>query len=749
MPPAPRSQCLPAAAIVALVAAFVACAPRAEDELEKARELQRRGLFAETVAPLRKLVDADPGLVEAHLLLGTALLQTGEAGLAVWPLRRAAESPELAVPAGLLLTRATLEGRSAPDAVAAADRVLALEPENIEALQLRAQAHLGMNREEEALADIARVQELDPQNLFVLIPRVLALLSLERIDEAELALAAAKHELETTEREVPESLQARLCVASALFAFEKSDGDRAAAEALYAACLERYPGDSLAVMETVAFYDRVGDPERGTKTLREALERSPGSSFRAQLAARMTAQGDPGEAERLLRQEAEERPSSAAWFALGDHYVHRERFEPALEAFEKALAADPVPQPMLRFAYADTLVQAGRYERAREVARDLEPEALRDLIEGRVRLEQGDAAGALAAFESGIRLWPNNPVARYLAGQAALRTGDFERAIVQYREALRADAAYTEAGLALARLLAAIGQDTAALDAVRRYVRTHGDDPEGYRLSIRIAHRLGRHGVAAEGLRRLWELPGQQASAAALEASLLAEEQGPTLALEAVSRAGLDLADPTNAAALRVVLAQHAALREHAKAQALVGAALRAHPDAAVFHELHGEVSKAAGEPPEEVRAELERAVALDPGDARALAGLAALAAEAGNGEEALRLYDRAAQADRSDPESDHAAARLLLAAGRTREAEARLAALLDRHPLSGAAAGDLAELLLARGDLDRALAAAQRAALLRSPEAAELLRRVGLARGEVEAPAPRADAKAAAPAAR
>jgi tetratricopeptide (TPR) repeat protein len=719
-----RPRGLRALASIVLAAVLGACAPRAEDELAAARELQRRGRFAESVAPLRRASDADPDLLEAHLLLGTALLQTGEAGLAVWPLRRAAEAPEHAVAAGLLLARATLEGRSMPDAVAAAGRVLALEPENVEALALRAQAYLTMEREEEALADVARVRELDPGSLSVLIPRVLALIALDRIDEAEVALAEAKRALETADRPVPDALRARLCVASALFAFEKSEGERSAAEGGYEACLARYPEDELAVMEAVGFYDRVGDSERATRTLREAMGRS--KHFRALLAERLAAQGDLDGAEALLREDAEARPISATWFALADHQVRRERFDPALEAFEKALAADADPQPMLRFAYADTLVQAGRHERALAVARELEPEALRELVVGRVRLEQGDPAGALASFESGIRLWPNNPVARYLAGEAALRTGDFERALVHYREAVRADAAYTEAGLALARLQAALGNDVAALDAARRYVRTHPGDPEGYRLSLGIAHRLGHHAVATEALRRLWALPGGRPTAAAEEALLLAGDRGPALALEALARSGLDLADPANAAALRVAVAEHAALGDHAKARALAEAALAAHPDAAVLHALHGEVSEAAGEP-EAAGAAFARALELDPASPRALAGQAKIAAEAGRADEAVALYDRAAAADRSDPEPELAAAHLLLAAGSAPEAEARLTALLSRHPLSAAAALELAELLLVRGDLDRALAAAQRASHLRAPGADETLRRIRL----------------------
>ena len=86
-----------------LLLAALACGP--SDPLPEIRELQRVGEFQQTVGPLRKLVEEDPSRAEAGLLLGKALLRTGNAGLAVWPLREAAESPEHAIEAGVLLAR--------------------------------------------------------------------------------------------------------------------------------------------------------------------------------------------------------------------------------------------------------------------------------------------------------------------------------------------------------------------------------------------------------------------------------------------------------------------------------------------------------------------------------------------------------------------------------------------------------------------------------------------------------------------
>jgi tetratricopeptide (TPR) repeat protein len=717
--------------LCSLVAASTGCPSQPEDRLAEIRELHQSGQFAQSLKPLRALLDEDPGQPEANYLLGVALLRTREAGLAVWPLRKAAESPDYAVDAGLMLTRALLRGRTIEDTLNAANRVLAIEPDNTTALELRVQAYLKGSRPAEALEDIDRVLEFDPENLAVLVPRVLALIGLERIDEAGEALETARHQLETTEREVGQETQAKLCIATGLFAFEKGEVERG--EAQYQECLEQFPTDQLAVSEAAAFYDRIGQRERATEVMQRAFEESRDPFFRRALAQRMRQLGKEDEEQQYLREEAEERPSPNSWFALGDHYVRREDYGAACEAFEQALAASADPPPMIRFALADTLIQAGDYEKAEQVAKGLEQASFRDLIRGRSLLAQGDARGALKAFEAGIRLWPNNAAARFLMGQAAEQLGDFDRAISEYRESLRADAARSEAGLTLARLYEAEGAYAGALEAIGKYARTHQMDPESYRVGIRIAHRLGRRELVAEGLTRLSLLPGHEGTAVAENALLLVETQGPSRAVEAIARSPLDLTDPANAAALRVLLEQLAALGEHDTAQTRIATALEAHPGEAVFHELHARALRAGGGPGALFREAFERAIELDPEYAPALAGLAEVSAEAGERAAALALYDRAAEADTDDPGPAYAAVQLLSPAQEAEEAERRLVALLELHPRHAGAANDLARILAARGqDLDRALALAQRAVLFRTaPEAPETLGWIHLLREE------------------
>ena len=166
-----------------------------------------------------------------------------------------------------------------------------------------------------------------------------------------------------------------------------------------------------------------------------------------------------------------------------------------------------------------------------------------------------------------------------------------------------------------------------------------------------------------------------------------------------------------NAEALAVLVHNLSLLGRHAEAIRRVDAAVAAHPDFAGFHELLGHALLAAGKEPSEVRAAFARAQELEPERVSALVALAALAARAGDLDEALALYDRAAALAPDDPAPAWAAIELLMQSTRDANVEQRAERLLDAHGYHAGAAELLARRLVARdADLDRALELAQRA---------------------------------------
>jgi tetratricopeptide (TPR) repeat protein len=243
-------------------------------------------------------------------------------------------------------------------------------------------------------------------------------------------------------------------------------------------------------------------------------------------------------------------------------------------------------------------------------------------------------------------------------------------------------------------------------------------------VGVRAAHKAGRFAIASDGLKRLSEMPEHAGTAVAEHATLLAKSSpdGAVTGVKTVEESDLDLTDPINAAALRVLLEYLAELGEHEKAETRIASALGAHPEVAVFHELNGQVLSAAGKSPEKVREAFDRALELDPEHAKALVGLAVLSAQVGDVEAALALYDRAAKLDSEDSTAVLSAAKLELGAGRTAAAQARFEAVLAHHPRESDAAIELARILADQGKFEASLDYAHRAEWLRAPEAEETL---------------------------
>jgi predicted Zn-dependent protease len=719
-----------------------ACGP--DDPVAEARVLLEEGRPGEAIPLLRAEIEARPGDPHLYHLYGAALLSDGKPSLATWPLRRAVRDPELGLEAGLLLVRALLAGGGEHDAVRAADEVLALEPQNAQGLALRAQARLRSLDEEGALEDIGGLLELgygaDPRDLHLLRTKLEAELKLERADAAaqtiELLLArSAKGEA------LPAEYVARLCALQAVFTDEK--GEAEAAEELHEGCVNEYPATHIVVQEAVRFFDAQERFARGTEILERAVEAAPEDlQIRVQLAGRLRDLERPDDAEGVLRELAERLDAPLPWTALADHFVELEDLAGAVGALERAVQAqtsrsldaggfEDVPDAGL-FAYGDILVQIGDHERVQQLIQAIEEPAYVHFLEGRMRLERGDHAGAAEAYQAGLRLWPSNPVARYLAAQAAEQLGDFDRAISHYREALRAAASRSPAGLALARIQLAQDNAPAAYDALNYHLTSHPQDSRAMRLFAEVAGQLDRDAEAASARARLLKLPGQAGAAVADAARDRLREESPRVALELIEASGLDLSDPLHAEALRAwaeILS-----REGRDTEALdrIDAALVAHPEAAALHAVRGSALRRAGRG-EEAQVALGRALELDAAHVPALVALAELRAAAGDAAAAVALYDRATAADPQDAAAAYAAAALQLERGEAQDAAERLADLLRTHPWHGEAAYQLARRALERGETgDRALDYAARAARFRyDPPSLELLGRLLLARGE------------------
>jgi tetratricopeptide (TPR) repeat protein len=707
------------------------CGGDVESRMAEVRALQDVGQFAASVEELREILTLTPNLPEANWRLGLALVQMGEPSRAVWPLQKASESSEYEIRAGLLLASTYLQTKNFDEAIRAASRVLEEDAERQAALRIRANANLAARRSEEALRDTSRLVELYPNDYGVRALHATTLADSGHTEEAEEEHALLKKM--GAESDDP-AFRNRSCLAPATFAWEFLR-DLEKARALYEDCASQNPTESVPLTHMMGFFDGIGEPERATALIRSAVETAPESlELRHSLAMRLRNTGDAQGAEQVLLDAVQSFGSARAWSLLANFYRLEDRPEQALEASEKAAELVGGGGDRVRFTLADILIDLGQLDRAEEVASSIELPAYAQPIRGRILLMRGDPEGALKAFEKGIRAWPDNARARYLAGIAARDSGDFDRAISELREAVRANNAETNAALELARIHHQRGQYQQALWFARQALFGRGglDQPEAYVIAARAATRLDKPERARSSIETLREF-GHLSIATRELAILERERSGLEQALEVIEASGLDPADPANAEVLQQLAEILSTLGRGDEALLNIDAALARNPDAAALYELRGLVLLRAGRW-DEARAAFERALDLDPSAARSAAGLASIAAEDGEPARAIELFDRAYALDPlGGGDYAYSAAQLVLAAGDVDAGEARLREITQRNPDVIGARNDLAWILSEKGeDLELALALAKDAYQRKpSPEILDTLGWVHFKRGE------------------
>jgi tetratricopeptide (TPR) repeat protein len=714
-----------------VVAATALACGGGDQTLDDVRALQDSGAYAETLAPLRELLEATPSDPEANYRLGLALVNTGRATAAVFPLKRAATDPSMARQAGLLLATTFSQMRNFEEAITAADGVLQTDPENEAALLVRAQAALGANDAPRALESAERLIAVRPDDPGYKSLRAGSLMALGRFDEAEKLLG----EIEGVVWPNDPSGEGKTCLVIANF-YGKFRGGAERAAPKIRECLERYKDDPSLLPLAADSYDAIKRPDDATLLMRHALEKSPeDQGLRMALAHRMLTRGEREAGEKMMEEVARASGNPKSWLQLAGLRRKNQDPEGALEALDEALALSPASEEF-KFGRADVLIDLGRLDEAEAVASGLEDPTFARIVRGRLALERGDAKEALAQLGPAIEQWPTNAGARILAARAAYELGDEARALSELREATRSEPAETDAALLLARFYYARGDyDQAAEFAWRHIKQRKTSAPAAHRIGIWSHLAKGKFESARAFLEDLREGKTGDFSGVALaeEAQLVAREKGADAAIRLLREKGAALGAPAYEPALRTLVELDRAAGRQRQASELVDGLAAKRPDSAGLQALRGELRLAAGDRTSAAAAFAE-ALQLDPHSAAALAGQARVARSEGRAAEAVALFERAAAETSGNAQYEFEAAQALLASGDAAGGRKRLEALLPRHPEHAGAANDLAWLLASMGeDLDRALQLAERASrLLPGHETLDTLGYVHLQRGEL-----------------
>ena len=687
---------------------LLGCSPSTESQLSEIRSLQDAGQFQASIVPLRKLLTEDSGNAEGSYRLGIALVRTGRSSLAVWPLRKASESDEYGVQAGLLLGSTLLSGEASDESIRAFSRVIDRDSENWIALSSRGSAYLSNGLPEKALQDAERLIELKPEAETGILLRAGALMDLGRSEEAEEVLSdvAAR----AAESDNPADA-GRKCAALALF-YKSREETMQAARNTFEECLEKFPSDPILQQFAADFFTENNEPERTVTIWEAAVTTTPEDlRLRGKLAEALLRAGQAKKAEATYRESVELFDTATAWRMLADFHLAQSNPTMAREAFEEAIQRTRDISEATQFSLADILITEGDFERAREITNSLDEPSYKLLLEGTLLLKTNQAEQALAKFDQGLALWPNNAGARYLAGTAALTVGDRARALEEYREAIRASEGETDAALRTAEIYYQMGKFSLALQFAERQIQ-HRPDPEGraHIVAARSALAAGSK-ERAEGILARLRSRFPNSDVAYVEfAELARRKDGPVGALEVIRTSGLDLSDPSNINALRALVSDHLALEQSDQAEEAIRAAIAANPESADPLGLLGQFHRLTGHDTEAMAA-FDRALQIEPDRAQTLRAKAQLSRDQGDLKGAQELLLRSLKSDPRSSESLYLIGQLDLMQGDQTSAEQRFRQALKSDPSLLGANNDLAWILASNGqDLDVALRLARRA---------------------------------------
>jgi tetratricopeptide (TPR) repeat protein len=644
-------------------------------------------------------VDADPGLVQARVHLGRLYLL--------------ADLPQKALE---LIAPALRDEHPDPDL-----------------LTVRAAARARLKDDDGALADAQRSVQLAPTNE----EAVLVLAELYRLSDQS---PRAARLLETALQQIPQSMPlhqvaARLYIAS---------GNAQLAEHHLAQVVQLHPGELAPRVELAHFYIRMKRVDAADQTLQAAMAASPHSDEAKLTYASFVAAYQPrSRAQQVLRQLiAQASDNLDLQLGLAAMQQSSGATAEALATYRSIVARDPAGPKGI--SARDRIAAVAASEGRLSDALPLLAEALRYnprdndalILRGNIELERGDAAAAIADLRAVLREKPTAiPVARSLA-RAHLANHESSLAEQCLRTALASAPQDVGLRIDLARLLRRTGRFDQSIALLLETIKEAPDASTPVVRAELIEAYLAKP-----------DLPAARAAAEAVKqahpdsasgwylAGLVAEQQKRTEDARREYAHAQEL-EPDANDALTALARLDFKTGQHARAIALVRAAVERMPDSAARHNLLGELYLADKDYLQAMRV-LTDAVRLAPNWWVPYGNLARAKLAANDSAGGLAAYQAGVESTEA-PELVAGLAAVYEQQGKYEDAIRAYDALHERRPQLVLAANNLAMLLATyrhdRGSLDRAR---DLSASFASSQAAALLDTHGwvmLKRGEVAA---------------
>lgn len=643
-----------------------------------------------------------------------------------------------------------LENGKFPEAVIQFSNAIRIDPNFAAAHFKLAESYLQEKRPADAYRELQRTIELDPGNNKAALDLGLVLIAgrgYERVEPiaAQMLKQDARNadahfllsELNRAQGNIDSALQEiRTAIALKssdpqlyvqLATLQQAGGDKTAAESSLRKALDIDPKNIPAVQTLAALDESSGKWSDAEQQLRHVIDLNPKAvEPRRALALLFYSQQRKVEAEQVMMQAKKDLAHDGDHYRiLGEYYNDVGDADKALAEFASISEAHPEDLKTLE-DYIRLLLGSNQFEQAARLNDGILKENPNDtgaqILRGSMLNSQGKFEQAAGILESAVKNASDDANGHYQLGLALSKSGYLERAEEEWRQAVKLSPGMNEALLALADVARTKGDRALLTETAQQLIQNNSSDPRGYVLRAESeAASKQANSVQADLTQAIKVAPQSPIGYSAMGSFL--KIQGRDQEAQRYYEKALEF-DASNVESLAGITGILTQKKQNSKALERVQAqVLKIPPNDAILALLGG--LQVANRDMPGAEASLQRAVQLNPSNLDAGMLLAKIEMARGEVDESLATAYKSIQANPRSVDAYNFVGNMEELRGGVRQAEVLYRKALQVQPNNGAAANNLAYLMLQNGEsIDEALSLAQiaRQKLPDSPSAADTL---------------------------
>jgi tetratricopeptide (TPR) repeat protein len=642
---------------------------RKQKYFQSGQSYLQKGKYQEAAIEFTNAIQIDSGYADAHMQLAESYLHLQQRDRAYQELNRTIELRPDDYRARMELTNLMIQARNFQGAREQVDLLLKKRPDDPAVHTLASSLLALQGKIPEAIAEAQKAIALSPT-------RWEYYLSLAQLQQMNLEFDAAESSLKKVIELNPKTMQARLVLGN--------------------------------FYQSQRRFDEAEKQFRGA----QALDQNSLDPRKA-LAGLYLIEGKKADAEEVLEQAKRDMPHNPDCFlALSDFYYTTGDIDKSVTEY-RSLYQERPGDLQVKEKYIQLLIQTKRFDEAGILDNEILKSNPKDdgalIYRSQMQINSGDFNDAAQTLQAVVSDSPNNMQAHYALGVGLQRQGNLDRAVSEWREALRLNPSFLEAQRSIADVAMLQGDMTTLEDAANQMIRLQPASPDGYALRA-LANINRKHYVEAEqDIRRAIAASPQSAFGYVQMGNLrFAQKQ-----YDDAAKAYQDALDrnANSIDALRGLVNAYVAENQVDKAISMVNAQIGKAPNNSNFYDLLGAVLFRSKRDLSGAETALEKSTALDSHNYDALFQLCQVRAAKGEIDRAIATGEQSLKDNPRQPNLDVQMGNLYESKSDWKKAEEAYQTALALNSQNPVASNNLARVMLHTGEsLDVALSLAQAA---------------------------------------